>query len=130
MARYVDPTEQLVVEIFVRDIERSKAFYRRLGFELLADRGHFVVLAWEGHRLFLDERRDLPPPPERARANVRVMVPDVDRCWEQARAIGAPVLAPIDDRDYGLRDFTVADPDGFGVRFGSRLERDGGSGAA
>ena len=24
--------------------------------------------------------------------------------------------------DYGLRDFTIADPDGFGVRFGTRIE--------
>jgi hypothetical protein len=27
----------------------------------------------------------------------------------------------VADRDYGLRDFTVLDPDGFGLRFASRL---------
>jgi hypothetical protein len=32
------------------------------------------------------------------------------------------VLAPIADREYGLRDFTIADPDGFGVRFGTRID--------
>jgi hypothetical protein len=37
-SRYVNPTEQLVVEIFVRDITRSIAFYRQLGFELLDHR--------------------------------------------------------------------------------------------
>jgi hypothetical protein len=31
------------------------------------------------------------------------------------------VLAPIGDRDYGLRDFTILDPDGFGQRFASLL---------
>ena len=121
MTPYVHPTEQLVVEIFVRDVARSTAFYRQLGFELVADRGAFVVLGWEGHRLFLDERRDLSPPPKQPRANVRIMVTDVDRYWERARAMGAPVLAPIADREYGLRDFTILDPDGFGVRFGTRL---------
>lgn len=121
MAAYVDPTEQLVTEIFVRDIARTKAFYEALGFATLADRGTFVTLAWEGHRLFLDERRDLPPPPEHPQANMRVMVPDVDRHWARAQALGARVLAPIADRDYGLRDFTIVDPDGFGVRFGTRL---------
>lgn len=121
MERYVDPTEQLVAEIFVRDMARARAFYQALGFDLLADRGDFVVLAWEGNRLYLDHRPDLPLPPDHPQANIRVMVPDVDRCWEQARAIGAPVLAAIADRPYGLRDFTVLDPDGFGVRFGTRL---------
>jgi len=121
MAAYIEPTSQLVVEIFVRDINRARAFYEGLGFVVIEDKGTFVGLAWEGHRLFLDERRDLPSPPEHPQANVRVMVPDVDRCWEKARAMGARVLAPIADRDYGLRDFTIMDPDGFGVRFGTRL---------
>ena len=121
MGPYVEPTEQLVLELFVRDIRRSRSFYERLGFEVVADRGSFVVLAWEGHRLFLDEQADLPPPPERPRANVRIMVADVDGAWERSRGTGAQVLVPIGDRDYGLRDFTILDPDGIGVRFGSRL---------
>jgi hypothetical protein len=34
---------------------------------------------------------------------------------------GCDLSLAIDDRDYGLRDFTLADPDGFGVRFGTWL---------
>ena len=122
MDRYVDPTEQLVTEIFVRDIAKSTAFYRRLGFELVRDDGDFVELAWEGHRLFLDERGDMGSVPDTVQANVRVMVPDVDRYWELAAEMGARVLAPIADKPYGLRDFAIADPDGFAVRFATRLE--------
>src|SRR5438105_7355908 len=122
MSHYVDPTEQLVTEIVVRDIKRSMDFYRRLGFELLRDGGDFVELTWESHRLFLAEAsafRDIehvpplspePVPP----ANVRVMVPDVDRQWQLVKEIGARVVVPIADRYYGLRDFTISDPDGFG----------------
>jgi catechol 2,3-dioxygenase-like lactoylglutathione lyase family enzyme len=120
---YVASTEQLAVEVFVRDIARATAFYRRLGFELLEDRGDFVQLGWEGHRFLLDEHRDLPPLPAAPAANVRVMVPDVDACWRVANEIGAAVVSPIADRAYGLRDLTVRDPDGFGVRFASRLAR-------
>ena len=123
MELYVDPTEQLVIEIFVRDIARSTAFYRRLGFELVRDDGDFVELAWEGHRLFLDERGEaMGPVPDTVQANVRVMVPDVDRYWEMAAEMGARVLSPIADKSYGLRDFAIADPDGFAVRFATRLE--------
>jgi catechol 2,3-dioxygenase-like lactoylglutathione lyase family enzyme len=120
VTRYVDATEQLVVEIFVRDAWQSKKFYQQLGFDVLADRGSFVVLGWEGHELFLDERPDLIRP-EHPVANVRVMVRDVDCYWERAQKMRAQVIEPIADRYYGLRDFTIADPDGYGVRFGTQL---------
>ena len=118
---YADPRHQLVVEVFVRDMARSREFYTRLGFATVADRGDFVEVAWAGHLLFLDEHPDLPEPPETPQANVRVMVPDVDRYWHLAQELGARVVTPIEDRYYGLRDFTIADPDGFGIRFGTWL---------
>jgi catechol 2,3-dioxygenase-like lactoylglutathione lyase family enzyme len=130
MSPYVASTEQLVTEILVREIRRSIDFYRRLGFELLRDGGDFVELTWEEHRLFLAERSafqgvehvELPPSPPFPLANVRVMVPDVDKYWALVREIGAEIAVPIGDRYYGLRDFTIRDPDGFGVRFASLLE--------
>ena len=122
MTTYVPATQQLVAEIFVRDASRAKAFYQQLGFEVSEDRGTFVVLTWEGHELFLDQRSGLPTPSSVPQANMRVMVADVDTFWVRAQAMGAHVLAPIADRDYGLRDFTILDPDGFGLRFASRLQ--------
>jgi catechol 2,3-dioxygenase-like lactoylglutathione lyase family enzyme len=130
MTRYVDSTEHLVTEIFVRDARTSVDFYRRLGFTLLRDGGDFVELTWEDHRLFLAEPsalRDvehgaLPTPPAFPLANVRVMVPDVDRYWRLTQEIGARVAVPIGDRYYGLRDFMIRDPDGFGIRFASVLD--------
>ena len=71
----------------------------------------------ENHRFFLEPRPDLPAPADHPQANVRIMVPAVD---EYAQ-LGARVIKPIADRHYGLRDFTIADPDGFGLRFGTRL---------
>jgi catechol 2,3-dioxygenase-like lactoylglutathione lyase family enzyme len=137
-SRYVDPTEQLVTEIVVRDMKRSVAFYRSLGFELLRDGGDFVELTWEGHRLFLAEisafqdaeQAKLTQPSEFPVANVRVMVPNVDECWRVASDLGARVIVPIGDRYYGLRDFTIADPDGFGIRFASLLDGGGAAGEA
>src|SRR5262245_8794141 len=115
MSRYVDATEQLVTEIFVRDIRRSVAFHQ---------------VSWEGHRLFLDETSavravpgaTLPPPSPLPLANVRVMVPNVDEYWQRANRTGARIITPLADRYYGLRDFTIGDPDGFGVRFATTLQ--------
>lgn len=121
MSRHVDPTEQLVVELVVRDLRRSLAFYQALGFTLLHQKDGFASLTWEDHRLFLDERSGLPEPHAVPVMNVRVMVPDVDRFWQRVGELGLRIVAPIADRPYGLRDFTIADPDGFGLRFATRL---------
>ena len=129
MNRYVDPTEQLVTEIFAADIKHSVDYDRRLGFRLLRDGGDFVELAWEDHAFFVAEAspvvHTLPggsaPRPSRATTNVRVMVPDVNKSWALACDLRSTVIVPIADRHYGLRDFTIADPDGFGIRFASLL---------
>jgi catechol 2,3-dioxygenase-like lactoylglutathione lyase family enzyme len=130
MATYVSPIHQLVTEIVVRDIRRSTEFYRHLRFEFLRDGGGFAELAWEEHRLFLAElsafrdvrQVELPAVPAFPLANVRVMVPNVDDYWKRANEIGARIVIPIADRYYGLRDFLIADPDGFGVRFAGPLQ--------
>ena len=114
--------EQLVVEVQVRDMARAKAFYRAIGFRVIEDGDAFAALGWDNSHFFLDLRPDLPAPPAVPQANVRIMVSDVDARWAQVNALGARILDPIADRDYGLRDFTFADPDGFGLRFASLIE--------
>ena len=104
----------------MRSKPNSTKFYCQLGSELLNDDGESVVLAWAGHHLFLDEYKDMPSHPDFSQANIRVMFPDVDEYWKLAGEIGAPILNSIADRTYGLRDFTIADPDGYCVRFGTR----------
>lgn len=125
--KYVDSTEQLVTEIVVRDIQRSIKFYRELGFKVLRDAGDFVELTWEDHQLYIAELSafheitgsnvELPEPSKFPLVNIRVMVPDVDDYWKLAKEMGAQIVIPISDRYYGLRDFIISDPDGFGVRF-------------
>jgi catechol 2,3-dioxygenase-like lactoylglutathione lyase family enzyme len=125
--KYVDSTEQLVTEIVVRNIQQSTKFYRNLGFEVLREAGDFVELTWEDHHLYLAELSayheidnddgDLPESPKFPIANIRIMVPNVDHYWNLVIEMGARIVIPIADRYYGLRDFIISDPDGFGVRF-------------
>lgn len=118
---YVPAGEQLVDELYVRDIKKSCEFYQRLGFELIRDDGNFLVLRWEDAYLFLEEVKDAPLPPEYPIGNMRIMVPDVDHYWGLCQEIGAQVIRPIENRYYGLRDFTLAGPDGLGIRFATRI---------
>jgi catechol 2,3-dioxygenase-like lactoylglutathione lyase family enzyme len=133
MTRYVHPTEQLVTEIVVTDISHSVNFYRSLGFEVSREASDFVELTWEDHLIFLAapsafadaEAAVAPARPQFPVANVQVMVPDVDRYWRIANDLSAEIVVPVGDRYYGLRDFMIRDPDGFGVRFASELSGGG-----
>jgi catechol 2,3-dioxygenase-like lactoylglutathione lyase family enzyme len=113
--------DQLVLEIMVQDIERSLAVYTALGFKIERRDGDFVELSWDDHRLFLDQRGDLPAFDGASRGNVRIMTTDVDGVWAKVQSLAIRVEREIADRYYGLRDFTVLDPDGFGLRFASVL---------
>lgn len=113
--------EQLVVELAVSHLERSLALYAALGFTVERRDGGFAALRFDDRRLFLDERKDLEPVQGPSRANVRILVPDVDALWERTQALSLAVEQPLGDRYYGLRDFTVRDPDGHGLRFASTL---------
>jgi catechol 2,3-dioxygenase-like lactoylglutathione lyase family enzyme len=116
-----------VTEIVVRDIQRSTKFYLELGFKVLRDAGDFVELTWEDHQLYIAELSayheipnddvKLPEPSQFPLANIRIMVPNVDDYWKLAKEMRAQIVIPIADRHYGLRDFIISDPDGFGVRF-------------
>jgi catechol 2,3-dioxygenase-like lactoylglutathione lyase family enzyme len=113
--------EQLILELYVRNISASAAFYQGFGFRLLRAEAHFVELGWDQTQIYLEEVEDAPAPNGPSVGNVRVLVPDVDRYWQLAQDLGCPVIRPLEDRYYGLRDFTIAGPDGVGLRFATRL---------
>jgi catechol 2,3-dioxygenase-like lactoylglutathione lyase family enzyme len=117
--RAVEGARQLALEVHVSELQRSITWYQAIGFELVERKETFAVLGWDDARFFIKEH------PQHGsgdtNANIRVMVPDVDLQWDQVETLGLKVVVPIDDRVYGLRDFTVADPDGFGIRFGTSL---------
>jgi catechol 2,3-dioxygenase-like lactoylglutathione lyase family enzyme len=121
MKGYVESGEQLVVELSVRNLRESYEFYRALGFEVVRDAGNFVELQWEDSLLFLEEVADAPLPPQHPVGNMRIMVPNVDDFWTLSKKMGAQVIQPIGNRSYGLRDFTIAGPDGLGLRFATHL---------
>jgi hypothetical protein len=98
--KYVEADEQLVVEIYVRDAKQSAAFYEKLGFKIRRKEPGFVERGWENSRLFLEQIAGQPAPPKTLVANIRIMVPDVDRYWTLCGDMKLPVVKPIVDRDY------------------------------
>ena len=117
-------------EFFVPDVDAAVAFYTDvLGYTLLRKEGSPATFAI-GHIngatiMFMHQRWYAGPAGELDRrgtgVDIRIMVPDVDAFYERVRAAECKILHEIGDRDYGLRDFIMRDPNGFRLRFASPL---------
>jgi uncharacterized protein len=116
-----------LVTLAVSDVDRSRAFYRALGWETGIDMEDFAVLRTAGSLVALypvgDLSRDMgdeaPPPgapagvPRRMSLSINVASPDeVDQVVAEAVAAGAAVLAAPAAAEWGGYTAIVADPDG------------------
>ena len=113
--------EQLVIELYVRDFKASCAFYQAFGFRMVRDEGDFAELQWEDALLFLEAIPNAPSPPSFPVGNMRILVPNVDDYWTLSQKIRVQIIRPVENRSYGLRDFTIVGPDGLALRFATRL---------
>ena len=55
--------------------------------------------------------------------HLAIFVHDVDAVYEQCLKNGVKSHAEIGDRDYGMRDFDIMDPDGFIIGFSQELHQ-------
>jgi hypothetical protein len=106
---------QGVLEIVGPDLESLLGFYLSMGFELERRSGDFAVVHWQGARLFLAGNPGATI--SECWRSLRIMVEDVEALWRKANDLQLKIGNPIADRAYGLRDFVIVDPAGFGLRF-------------
>jgi catechol 2,3-dioxygenase-like lactoylglutathione lyase family enzyme len=126
---------KLTPELDVYNLDRSLAFYVAvLGFRVLFSRpeDRFAYLDLDGVHLMLEElggsgryfgTAPMAHPYGRG-VNFQIEVADVDALYARVRAGGFEVPIPLEDRWYrqdatenGNRQFVVADPDGYLLRF-------------
>ena len=121
MSSHSDVYEQLVIELYVRNFKAPCAFYQAFGFRMVRDEGDFAELQWEDALLFLEANPNTPLPPSFPVGNMRILFPNVDDYWTLSKQMGVQVIRSLENRSYGLRDFTIAGPDRLGLRFATRL---------
>jgi catechol 2,3-dioxygenase-like lactoylglutathione lyase family enzyme len=120
---YVPPKEQLVLEIYAADLSAAHNFYTTvLGFHTIRSSPTFIVVQYEDSLLYLCSDEHAPRPARGTFAgNIRIMVNDVNAVWKRLSELEVESLQDIANREYGLRDFTVAGPDGIAIRFASKI---------
>jgi catechol 2,3-dioxygenase-like lactoylglutathione lyase family enzyme len=132
------PTGKVIPEFEVSNLERSLAFYVQIiGFSVAYARpeDRFVFLDLEDAQLMLEEisttggLRTAPlERPYGRGVNLQITVSDPDALLARLQAAGNTPLRPMQERWYragsvriGQREFAMADPDGYVLRFARRI---------
>ena len=101
------------------DADGSTSFYKRLGFEVVSYDESYSIVIDQGQEL-VHLQAVLPgvdfPGPAAAYLNVD----DVDRYHRRWADAGASVTE-VQDREWGMREFSVQDPSGNVIRVGTNL---------
>lgn len=109
----------------VSDAAAALAYYRdRLGFDVDFEYGtptFYVGLCSGEVSLHLVAASQAPRPP--GHGAVCIFVDDVDALHADLVRRGATILNAPEDRDYGLRDFAIADADGNMIFFGTETKQ-------
>lgn len=114
--------------LFPEDLEESVAFYRDvLGFVVASKEEGVVELRSGDMTLWLHDvdaieddayRGELQEYKRGVGANLCFQVDDVDKYQERVvEKADAPVEQPVDEKPWGIRRFTVRDPDGYHLQF-------------
>jgi uncharacterized glyoxalase superfamily protein PhnB len=118
-----DPAYQITgqaIVLHVTDMAAALAYYRdKLGFTVTfswEEPPHYVCLCLGDCAIHLNSY--VPPA---GPSHVCIFCKGIDALYAQLNARGVAVAEPVADRPYGMRDFTVIDPDGHRLVFGQGI---------
>lgn len=101
------------------DLDRTIAFWQHLGFDVAGRYDGYLVTHAGGVEIHFSHDREATAGASPARAFIHVQ--DTAALWKHLKSEHAAGLEPLQDQDYGLREFAITDPDGNRIRIGSPL---------
>lgn len=112
-------------QFLVDDLERSMAYYRKLGFTFGEPWGDFYVIGdLDGLELHLKEAPKNQAERRHRRDNEHLDasagVDGIERFYEECVRNGLTILKPLTATPWGTKDFYIEDPDGYVISFGGR----------
>jgi len=110
-------------QFLVDDLERSIAYYRKIGFNFGEPWDGFYAIGYlDGLELHLKEAPRNEAERQHRRENEQldaaVGVDGIEAFYEQCIAQGVTILKPIMATAWGTKDFYIEDPDGNVISFG------------
>jgi catechol 2,3-dioxygenase-like lactoylglutathione lyase family enzyme len=115
----------LAPQLLVDDLERSMAYYRKIGFTFGEPWDGFYAIGYlDGLELHLKETPKSEAHRQYRRENEHLDaaagVDGIESFYEQCVANGVSILKPLAPTAWGTKDFYIEDPDGNIVSFGGR----------
>lgn len=109
----------------VRDVLASVAYYRDvLGFDVAFTYGEPVFYGGvERGDVLIHLQAASDTTRQCGQGAINIFVTEVDALYESVKARGANLLIAPGDRPYGLRDFSLNDPDGNRLTFGEEIDQ-------
>lgn len=112
-------------QFLVDDLERSIAYYQKLGFTFGEPwDGFYAIGQLDGLELHLKEAPKNLAERQHRRANEHLDaaagVDGIEAFYERCVANGARIIRPLADTAWGTKDFYIEDPDGYIIAFGGR----------
>jgi catechol 2,3-dioxygenase-like lactoylglutathione lyase family enzyme len=112
-------------QFLVDDLERSMAYYRKIGFTFGEPwDGFYAIGHLDGLELHLKEAPKSESNRQHRRDNEHLDaaagVDGIESFYEQCVANGVTIHKPLAATDWGTKDFYIEDPDGNIVSFGGR----------
>jgi catechol 2,3-dioxygenase-like lactoylglutathione lyase family enzyme len=112
-------------QFLVDDLERSIAYYEKLGFTFGAPwEGFYAIGQLDGLELHLKKAPKYGPARRYQRENEHLDaaagVEGIEAFYAQCTALGTTILKPLTPTAWGTKDFYVEDPDGYVICFGGR----------
>ena len=115
----------LAPQFLVDNLQRSIAYYRKLGFEFgEAWAGFYAIGLLDGLELHLKQAPKNAAERMHRRENEHLDasagVDGIEEFYQQCVANGTMILKPLSSTAWGTKDFYIEDPDGYIICFGGQ----------
>jgi catechol 2,3-dioxygenase-like lactoylglutathione lyase family enzyme len=115
----------LAPQFLVDDLQRSIAYYRKLGFEFGEPwEGFYAIGVLDGLELHLKEAPKNAEERKRRKENEHLDaaagVDGIEAFYDRCSANGVTIIKPLAPTPWGTKDFYVEDPDGYILCFGGQ----------
>jgi catechol 2,3-dioxygenase-like lactoylglutathione lyase family enzyme len=115
IAQSAGPARMAIPILYSSDLDRTAAYYSPLGLKVVERRDTYLVMRTGSLELHFTSGHVAPAP-----GHALLQVPDAGKLWKELQGRSVVGVGLLEDLPSGLREFVVTDPDGNGIRVGSR----------